>query len=79
MCNGSHKHHTNTTQTPHKHLLIQADGESLGVQWITINENIDLYANHEWIIEKVCYHRDAYNPITENKKGVPCVWLTHEQ
>ena len=31
----------------------QAEGDSLGVQWIAIKENIDLYANHEWIIEKV--------------------------
>ncbi|XP_063693719.1 transient receptor potential cation channel subfamily M member-like 2 isoform X10 [Bolinopsis microptera] len=49
---------------------------SVGVQWIPIDHNLDLFANHEWIIEKVCYHRDAYNPITEPKRKETQVWMT---
>ncbi|KAL5271968.1 hypothetical protein ACHWQZ_G000234 [Mnemiopsis leidyi] len=35
-------------------------------RWITLDHNIDLYANHENIIEKVCFHRNAYCPFTED-------------
>lgn len=56
--------------------LKQDDDTGSGVQWKPIDQNIDLFANHEWIIEKVCYHRDAYNPIKEPKRRNTQVWMT---
>ncbi|KAL5247829.1 hypothetical protein ACHWQZ_G019650 [Mnemiopsis leidyi] len=49
-------------------------GESLSAEWITLDRNLDLYGNHEWILEKVCFHRHAYNPFsTSAKKQLPVV------
>ncbi|XP_063691533.1 transient receptor potential cation channel subfamily M member-like 2 [Bolinopsis microptera] len=39
-------------------------------RWITLDQNLDLYANHENIIEKVCFHRNAYCPITDETDTV---------
>ncbi len=47
-------------------------GESTHAEWITLDRNLDLYGNHEWIMEKVCFHRHAYNPFTTSaKKHLP--------
>ena len=54
----------------------ETESGSVGVQWIPIDHNLDLFANHEWIIEKVCYHRDAYNPIKEPKRKESELWMT---
>ncbi|KAL5255510.1 hypothetical protein ACHWQZ_G010918 [Mnemiopsis leidyi] len=54
----------------------ETESGSVGVQWIPIDHNLDLFANHEWIIEKVCYHRDAYNPIKEPKRKEIELWMT---
>ena len=47
-------------------MLLQSEtDESIKrARWITLDENIDLYANHEDIVEKVCFHRNAYCPFT---------------
>ena len=44
------------------------DSESLNTEWIPLDKNLDLYGNHEWILEKVCFHRHAYNPFTTSAK-----------
>ncbi|XP_063692912.1 transient receptor potential cation channel subfamily M member-like 2 isoform X2 [Bolinopsis microptera] len=55
-------------------LRASVEGESLHAEWITLDRNIDLYGNHEWILEKVCFHRHAYNPFsTSAKKQLPVV------
>ena len=55
-------------------LRASTEGESLQAEWITLDRNIDLYGNHEWILEKVCFHRHAYNPFsTSAKKQLPVV------
>ena len=56
--------------------VVGGSSGSAGVQWISIDHNLDLYASHEWIIEKVCYHRDAYNPIKESKRRDSQLWMT---
>lgn len=38
--------------------------KSSATKWIAVDENKDFFANHEWIIEKTLFHRDAYNPIS---------------
>ena len=45
---------------------LQASGEALDVQWIAIDQNIDLYANHEWIIEKVRAQKNIGTEIIEH-------------
>eukprot|EP00116_Pleurobrachia_bachei_P003410 sb/3463672/ len=67
-------YHDSTGNT-FSNLPIKSNEEGHGAQWIPIDTNLDLYANHEWIIEKVCYHRDAYNPIKTPKRQSSQLWL----
>ena len=43
-------------------------GETVAAEWIALSKNINLYGNHEWILEKVCFHRHAFNPFTTHTK-----------
>ena len=52
------------------HPQIGAEEDSKSSKWITLDQNLDLYANHENIIEKVCFHRNAYCPITDEPDTV---------